>query len=228
VRSVIQDKFGIPLVQLEMSRQLAGATLANGNVRGILINESVANRDLCIRRMALAHELGHLLWDPEDRLQRVKVDGYDELELSAESSGRDPVETRANAFAIAFLAPPQGVRALARSERPSDLVLSVMAKFGISATSARYHVANVTGVPVSSVAHPGNVDADDSWQAAENLTIDVFPLDSTPISRRGRFAEYVVKANQRAEISADTAAHYLKTTKAALSDLEQSILNLFQ
>lgn len=104
VRKVIEDQFGLPLVQESMTRKLAGATLANGAIRGIMVNEAGSNTNVWVRRMTLCHELGHLLWDPDDKLKKVTVDTYADLEQSDREQDRDIAEIRANAFAVAFLA----------------------------------------------------------------------------------------------------------------------------
>ena len=66
-----------------------------------------------IRRATLAHELGHLLYDPDSRLQNVCVDSYIGSRKDPQTYESDFVEQRANAFAIAFLAPIDAVGKLA-------------------------------------------------------------------------------------------------------------------
>ncbi len=107
VRQLMEDILGIPLVQLSLEGRFAGATLANDAARGVVINEKGANANVRVRRMTLCHELGHLLWDPDQRLDRLAVDDYDGIERDYRDTKPDPVEIRANAFAVAFLAPVQ-------------------------------------------------------------------------------------------------------------------------
>ena len=55
VRKIIEDDFGLPLVQLQMDARFAGATMANGAVRGIVVNESGMNSNVWVRRRTLCH-----------------------------------------------------------------------------------------------------------------------------------------------------------------------------
>lgn len=227
VRKIIEEDFSLPLVQLKMDARFAGATLANGNVRGIVVNESGMNSNVWIRRMTLCHELGHLLWDPDDRLQQVAVDEYAELEMSDRDTRRDPPEIRANAFAVAFLAPPSAVQRIAKySHDPVAVVTEVMETYGIGLTAAKHHVKNITKIDTFAVQGDYPEPTND-WLASENLTLDYFPISSTPISRRGKFAWYVAKAFVAREISLDSAASWLAVSDRELTeDLLKKILPL--
>lgn len=228
VRKVIEDDFGLPLVQLQMNQRFAGATIVNGDVRGIVVNESGMNSDVWIRRMTMCHELGHLLWDPDDRLQRITVDAYADLEMSDRDSRRDPPEIRANAFAIAFLAPPSAVQHIARCKSdPIEIVGEVMNTFGISAAAAKHHIRNVAKLDVFAVRRDDLPDPEDRWIAMENLTLDFFPIKKVPLSRRGKFAWSVAKSFEAGEITLDTAASYLAvpTSEITASSL-RSIVEL--
>jgi Zn-dependent peptidase ImmA (M78 family) len=210
VRQIIEENFEIPLIQLKMEPRFAGATIANGAVRGIIVNESGMNSNVLIRRMTLCHELAHFLWDPDDRLQQVSVDEYADLEVSDRESRRDPAEMRANAFAVAFLAPPIAVQKIAeKNSDPLMVVNEVMDTFGISFTAARHHVKNITKLDTSSVYNSSSKSNDD-WLVSENLTVDYLSILGVPLSRSGKFAWYVAKAYNLKEISLDSAASWLK------------------
>ncbi len=210
VRKIIEEDLGISLIQLQMNARFAGATLANGPVRGIVVNESGLNSNVWVRRMTLCHELGHLLWDPNDRLQQVAVDAYADLELSDRDLRRDPPEIRANAFAVAFLAPPAAVSRIADAySNPLDVVSKVMMTFGISATAAKHHVKNVAKLDTSGGWIDQLPDPDNQWVVMENLTMDYFPIKETPLSRRGKFAWWIAKAFEMGEITLDSAASWL-------------------
>jgi Zn-dependent peptidase ImmA (M78 family) len=229
VREVIERRFGIPLIQEQINQHFAGATIANGNDRGIIVNEQGANRNVWVRRMTLCHELGHLLWDPDENLDRVRVDEYDHVEQNERYVKRDPAEMRANAFAIAFLAPPAGVDEIAKqASTPQEAVINVMEHFGISATAARYHLGNVSGTTVSPDWHATQIEPDQKWVVSENLTVDFFPIPETPLSRRGMFAWYVAKLCVVGAISLDTAATYLKAPVQDLRSRLDLVLELFE
>lgn len=227
VRKIIEDDFGLPLVQLHMDQRFAGATIANGQVRGIVVNETGMNSNVWVRRMTLCHELGHLLWDPEDRLQRVTVDAYAELEMSDRDLRRDPPEIRANAFAVAFLAPPSAVLDIAkRSPDKKTAVSEVMTTFGISASAATHHISNVSKLDTTGRLK-GLPEPEDNWVAMENLTLDYFPLSGVSLSRRGRFAWWVAKAAEIGEISLDSFASLLSVPVQEVSiDVIKRILSL--
>lgn len=211
------NKIGIPLVQAELGQHFAGATVANRDARGIVVNVEGMNSNVWIRRTTIAHELGHMLWDPTQKLMKLRVDRYDDFS----NPTSDPVEKRANAFAVAFLAPPSAVRKIvARGGDATAIVATVMEVFGITATSARHHVANVsrdygaevdtTNLDQTRLPRPGI-----ELEASENWTVDFYPLP-VPISRRGRFAPLVAQAAKSGLISLDSAASWLAIDTASL------------
>lgn len=229
VRELIEYKLNIPLIQDKLNQRFAGATISNGNNRGIVINEVGLNKNVWVRRMTLCHELGHLLWDPEEKLEKVKVDDYGDLEEDIRSSKRDPAEIRANAFAISFLAPRSAVLEIHDScSDPKEALCRLMVTFGISGTAAKHHYANITGdksvLRVSPYELP---EPDGGWYGAENLAVDYFPIKSTPINRRGRFSWLVAKAATENLLSIDTAAFYLKCTPSDAESSFQKILQLY-
>lgn len=228
VRKIIEDDFGLPLVQLQMDQRFAGATIANGATRGIVVNENGMNSNVWVRRMTLCHELGHLLWDPEDRLQRVTVDAYAELEMSDRDTRRDPPEIRANAFAIAFLAPPSAVRDIAnRNPDLAAVVSEVMTTYGISASAAKHHVKNVVKLDTLGGWLGHLPEPEDYWVVMENLTLDYFPIKAVPLSRRGKFAWCVARAFEAGEVSLDSVASLLAVPTQDVSEgALQQILSL--
>lgn len=227
MRILISNRLNIPLVQTRLNRSLAGATIANGNARGIVVNIEGANQSVWVRRMTLAHELGHLLWDPTQRLNRLKVDRYKDLEINS-SNRRDPVEMRANAFAIAFLAPPASVDQMVNkaNDIPSA-VLEVARHFNVSVTAAAAHVGNVSRVRVALPRDIPFPEPSDEIRAQEGFTIDYFPIKDTPPALVGRFAWATAFALKEGLISKDTAATLLRTTQDKLDQVTiNAILNL--
>ncbi len=230
VRALI-DKLGIPLVQAEMSTVFAGATIMNLKDRGIVVNTEGDNRNVWVRRMTLCHELGHLFWDPPTRLHRLHVDRYDSLRVT-EAGGGDLVEARANAFAIAFLAPREAVlRIVRRGNEAWTQVAEMMSQYGIGATAAKYHLANVSrnwGAEVDTARiEVGKLPTpDDKWNAAENWTADYFPVSGVPLIRRGRLSGLVAIAVLRGLISIDTAASWLRAPPSVLEVQLREIADL--
>ena len=227
VRELVERRFGIPLVQERINQRFAGATIANGSARGIVVNEQGLNSNVWVRRMTLAHELGHLLWDPDEKLESVRVDAYEDVEQNERTVRRDPAEIRANAFAIAFLAPPTAVARIAKnSSYPEDAIVTVAQKYGISITAARYHISNATGQDMPADLQIPRTDPDQSWEVSENRTLDYFPIAETPITRRGMFAWYVAQMQAKNLISLDTAATYLKAPLENLGARLRQVLEL--
>jgi hypothetical protein len=149
------------------------------------------------------------------------VDRYDDLKVNA-SERRDPVEIRANAFAIALLAPPAAVDRIVHdaADIPSA-VYEVTQHFGISVSAAMAHVGNVSRLRVS-MPRPGRqVEPSDEMYAQEDFTVDYFPIKESPPAVVGRFSWLVARSLVENLISADTAAKMLRTTPAKLS--QQSI-----
>jgi Zn-dependent peptidase ImmA (M78 family)/transcriptional regulator with XRE-family HTH domain len=226
LRTLIEDRLGIPLIVQQLDDRFAGATIANGISRGIVANERGRNDNVWVRRMTLCHELAHLLWDPDSRLNRLVVDDYDAVEGKMRANP-DPVEIRANSFAVSFLAPPKAVlKQIQATTSPITATACIMEKFGISATAAKWHVKNVTHVDITSTSARELPRPSDEWLAQENLMVDYFPLGDTPISRRGRFATLVAMAFQAGLISSDTGAMYLRTDREKFEASFNSILEL--
>ncbi|MDK4806087.1 MAG: ImmA/IrrE family metallo-endopeptidase [Novosphingobium aromaticivorans] len=212
MRALVSDTLDIPLVQTKMGAGLAGATIAHGAERGIVVNIDGANENVWVRRMTLAHELGHLLWDPAEQLNRLTVDRYSDLTVNSPER-RDPVEVRANAFAIALLAPPAAVdRIVQNANDIPSAVYKVSRHFGISVSAAQAHVGNISRVRVV-MPRPGlPTEASDEMRASEDFTVDYFPIGNVPPSVVGRFSWVVAAALTENLISRDTAARLLRTT----------------
>lgn len=220
-------RLGIPLLQAELPLRVAGATIASGGVRGILVNTHGSNRNVWVRRSTIAHELGHLLWDPDHELTSVRVDDY--AVIGHYSANDSSIEARANAFAVELLAPRAEVDLRYRTADCSEAgVRDIMEHFGISYTAARYHIKNASGgtLPLSSLV-TSERDHTEEWRAAESFTDDWFPFERTSAMRRGTFAACVVTAEQRKLIHQDTAAVYLQCTPAEYREGCQSIAEMF-
>ena len=157
MRKLVEKRLGIPLVQARLPKAIAGAAVmttdADGDeARGIILN---ANRDARTSRLTLARQLCHLLYDPGDRIQSIRIDSYEDIHADPQSRATSPVDQRANAFASAFL------------------------------------------------------DTSDESLAAEDFSLDYFPIPQTPYQRRGRFAGIVAAACGEGLITDHTAALYL-------------------
>jgi hypothetical protein len=160
----------------------------------------------------MAHELGHLLWDPDQRLQSLRVDTYQDIEENPlQKLDLDPVEARANAFAIELLAPQDSALKIFEShDRRSTGLRAVMERFGVSFTSGRYQLWNALERKVAfETLIVDDVEPTDDWKGRESFTNDYFKPPAVPESRRGYFASLVVEAVKRRIISMNSAATFL-------------------
>lgn len=223
------ESLDLPLVQAKITGSIAGATLACGDSRGVVINTVGANSNVWVRRITMAHELGHLLWDPDQRLNKVRVDFYNDIESDSRSF-TDFVEQRANAFAIEFLAPQAYVREIYKSTNDkSSAIKNIMGSFGISYTSACHHVRNSLGTYSADFVKPeiGAYEPSDEWVGAESFTSDYFPISKTNQLRRGDFAALVVLAEKKGLISENTAAEYLTCELEEYEAARSTILDIY-
>ena len=214
MRDLVESRLGIPVVQVGLPERIAGATIASNGLRGIVLNTKGANANVWIRRATLAHELAHILFDPDERLESVRVDTYEQVERNAlqESASPDPVEQRANAFAVEFLAPESAIKEVipAPGNVTAAKIETVMSHFGIGKVAARYHVRNVWWGQADLPRESGVAgQPSDEQRAAEDFTLDYFQPSKVPEQRRGRFAGLVAKALDGDLITEDTAAQFL-------------------
>lgn len=146
MRDLVEDVLKIPVVQAQFNPRFAGATISIGdNTRGVVLNTEGQNRNVWIRRNTLAHELGHLLWDPGQELNKLTVDNFSDFEEFQNNSlrKRDPVEMRANAFAVQFIAPRDGVVEVFSDHQDEETgIRTVMEHYGISFTAAKWQLIN--------------------------------------------------------------------------------------
>ncbi|MCY4112646.1 MAG: XRE family transcriptional regulator [Chloroflexi bacterium] len=231
MRDLVEGRLGIPIIQVPLPPEIAGATISSQGQRGIVLNVDGRNENVWIRRTTLAHELGHILFDPEEQLANVRVDSYEQIARDAEHDSQLPdyVEQRANAFAVEFLAPREAVRQLVPSPAQVSAVSveRVMSDFGIGRAAARFHVGNAwwgeAELPVESAIQTTPTD---DQKAAENFALDYFQPIVTPEQRRGRFAFLAAEAVEKRLITHDTAAQYLACTENEIRDALPVLLDL--
>ena len=215
MRELVEERLGIPVIQARLPNEIAGATVMttdeNGDeARGVVLNTVGENANVWIRRATLAHELSHLLYDPQTSLQNVRVDSYHDNQQNPETWESDFVEQRANAFAIAFLAPNEAVRSLVSTPVSEESVARVMHTFGISHTAARYHIANSLYRQFDVPSKVIDTGPSDEQTGVENFAVDYFRPKVTPEQRRGRFSGLVTTCYDARLLSEHTAALYLR------------------
>ena len=214
MKDLVEGRLGIPIVSTELPDAVAGATLScvdhtGKEFRGVLVNSIGLNQDVWVSRVTLARELGHALFDSAERIEHVKV-AHHLGGSEDETTGQDVVKQRADAFALAFLAPMEEVKRMAPLPLNRHRVSRIMQHFGMCETAARHRIAScyswdVPNVPTAlSSAVPTSQDVQ-----AENLVWDGSLPCTVKESRRGQFAEVVFDSYKGSLISEDTAALYL-------------------
>lgn len=225
----------IPLIHASLHSSIAGCTLSTGSARGVVVNVNGNDGNVWVQRATVAHELGHLLWDPDERLKSLVVDNLDQIEkIVQESAPKDWVEARANAFAVELLAPKRAIREFISyldtndSFAISEAIRNCMVHFGLSATAMRYHLWNAfdRSFDVDNVRSIDPTPTDD-WKGREQFTDDFFVLPDTSLERRGEFAAVIVKSEREKWISEETAAFYLETNVHSYQAKSNEILSLF-
>jgi Zn-dependent peptidase ImmA (M78 family) len=229
MRDLLERQLRIPVIQTELGRRIAGATVQSGGRRAIVVNLSGLNQRAFVRRSTVAHELCHLLFDPRQRLRDLRVDAYADLDRRADQI-TDPVEQRANAFSVQLLAPQAAALALYHSPGAADPLGGVLDHFGISFTAGRYQVWNGSkrAMPLESI----NTDAykpQDDWEGRESYTTTYHPIRALAEhpARAGRFSAIVLRAAQAGVISWDTAAEWLFTSEGEIQRRASSVQELY-
>ena len=214
MKDLVQGRLGLPIVSTELSDVVAGVTVssvdhAGKEFRGVLVNSVGLNEDVWVSRVTLARELGHALFDPDARIEEVQVDrhmgGAEE-----EATYPDLAKQRADAFALAFLAPKEEVERVAPLPLDAECVSRVMRDFGMCESAARRRIASCYSwdVPVDQNVHLWAQPSEEDVQAETLVWSSSLPCPVKQ-SRGGQFREVVVDCFKGRLISGDTAALYL-------------------
>ena len=216
MRDLLADRLGVNVVWADLSSAVAGATFTcadhDGNqVRGVVLNSGGGNEDVWTRRVTLARELGHALFDPDYRLRNLLVHGQ-LPEEPLRDVPVDAVDQRADAFALAFLAPQGEVQRIAPQPVDGLKVGRVMQRFGMSEAAARRRILSCYSGDVELPALGSyRVPVSDRVEF-ETLVADNSAPCSSRITRQGRFAVSVRDSLEQGLISDDSAALYMDCT----------------
>jgi Zn-dependent peptidase ImmA (M78 family) len=229
MRDFVEQKLGIVVIQTNLGDSIAGATVQSGKRRAIVANLAGANTNVFVRRATLAHEVCHLLYDPQQYLRDLRVDAYAELDAAPDAL-TDRVEQRANAFAVELLAPQALAEKLWTKAPSSDPLGMVIDHFGISFTAARYQIWNAIErrEPLESLSTK-RYKPEPSWEGREAYTLAYHPIGSLVEhpARAGRFSAVVVRAAEDGLVSWDTAAEWLLSDERELRSKAPEILALY-
>ena len=227
MRQLAEVRLGIPVIQAQLDERIAGATVESSGRRAIVLNIDGLNGDALVRRSTMAHEIGHLVFDPSQRLEDLRVDEYGELEQRPDTRA-DPVEQRANAFAVQLLAPQD--EAIERYSANQDLFTSVLDYFGVSFTAGRYQIWNglERSVRLEDIRAP-NRRPEPDWDARESFTLTYHPIRELARrpSRAGRFSAVVIRSAKEGLISWDTASEMLHCSEQEARDSVDEMTDLY-
>ena len=222
MRDLLADGLGVTIVWTELSPAVAGATFTSADhdgsqFRGVVLNSGGENEDVWTRRVTLARELGHALFDPDNRLRNLLVHGHLSEELP-EAVPVDPVDQRADAFALAFLAPQDEVQRIAPLPVDEFKVGLVMQHFGMCETAARRRIVSCHSGDVELPVAGSHVAPAAHWPELESLETGGSTPCSARHSRQGRFADSVRECFEQGLISDDSAAFYMDCTPAEMME----------
>lgn len=227
-------KINVPYILTKLSPTVAGATVATNVSRSIVANIEGRNENPLVRRLTVAHELAHLLWDPDENLQSLNVNLYNNFDIPYYISNDSHwIEQRANAFAVELLMPSHYLENRKNGESLTSYIRRIMITYGTSFTSTKYHLHinhKITQLELDSLTNDSVkvlTDATDEWKAQEDFTSDYFPIRDTPINKRGLFAYWVCKALDDGIISEDSAASFLDCSREDVAESHKIILGLF-
>lgn len=229
-------RIGIPYIQTELSNKIAGATVGTNYSRCIVINMDGRNSNPWRRRITVAHELAHLLWDSEENLRSLNINFYEDEDLENYQGpySQKRIEQRANAFAVEFLLPSLYVEDKCSCETVQTYIRKVMEKYGVSFISAKQHLFlngklnQLDLEALNASALRVDTDATDEWKGSEDFTYDYFPIRAVPSEMRGRFAYWVCKALNNNIISLDSAATILKCSEEDINQYNGHIIELLK
>ena len=222
MRDLLADRLGVKVVWAELSSAVVGATFTCADhegyqVRGVALNSGGGNEDVWTRRVTLARELGHALFDPDDRLRNVLVHGL-LPEEPADAVSVDPVDQRADSFALAFLAPQDEVQRIAPQPVNGFKVGRVMQHFGMCEAAARRRIVSCYSGDVDLPIAGSYVARNAHWPELESLASGSSAPCSARYSRQGRFADSVRECYEQGLISDDSAAFYMDCTPAEMKE----------
>jgi Zn-dependent peptidase ImmA (M78 family) len=227
-----EDVLEVPIVYFNLPNNIAAITVMNRDARGIVLNSTI-NKNVWIRRIHLAHELEHFLYDNDNELNKIRPDTFDNMNDNFDDDISDTgyyVEQRANAFAVEFLAPKNAVKqfALENNLEYTDIT-QLLNYFGISFISACRHYWNVFHRQQFDIKEirASVYEPSEQWQQNEVLNAFDIPFLNIPINRRGHFVKMVVEANSKKLISDDTASMYLSISLDGFKAKKNQLFNLF-
>ena len=127
----VEDKFNVDVAIEPLERGLDGLAIWRRHYTLIMVSSSIAAHR---QRYTMAHELGHLMAGDQGDIVDENI-----------NYSRTPVETRANAFAAAFLMPAGALRAATgeHSTPTEELIADLLARYQVSLDALAFRLHNL-------------------------------------------------------------------------------------
>ena len=127
----VEDKFNVDVAIEPLERGLDGLAISRQGYSLIMVSSSIAAHR---QRYTIAHELGHLMAGDQGDIIDENI-----------NFSRTPAETRANAFAAAFLMPASALRtALGDQSAPTEeLIADLLARYRVSLDALAFRLHNL-------------------------------------------------------------------------------------
>ena len=127
----VEDKFDVDVAIEPLERGLDGLAIWRRHYSLIMVSSSIAAHR---QRYTIAHELGHLMAGDQGDIVDENI-----------NYSRTPVETRANAFAAAFLMPAGALRtATGENSTPTEeLIADLLARYRVSLDALAFRLHNL-------------------------------------------------------------------------------------
>ncbi|NMO50325.1 ImmA/IrrE family metallo-endopeptidase [Actinoplanes sp. TBRC 11911] len=127
---LLERSFGLDIGFEPLPDGLDGLSVASDGLAAALVSSGISATR---QRFTIAHELGHLMaGDSQDLLVDEDVFGT-----------KSRAETRANAFAAAFLMPERAVRTAVPHGVSEEIVAALLGRFGVSLDALAFRLHNV-------------------------------------------------------------------------------------
>jgi Zn-dependent peptidase ImmA (M78 family) len=222
VRDFVAEKFqDVTVLYANLGRTGPAGLSFIDHLRGVTLalNLEGKNKNPCVRRFSLLHELCHLLLDWNRMEPLAAISGY------SGSPNHDslPIEQRANAFAVRFLCPETVIKGIDKNTDLSNSKLGrTLASYGLPWAALRLYLRNENDVVLPEIQLP---ELTETWTAAEEPSgIERFPLQEVPPERRTVLAKTAACLYSAGKIPRDHFAELLDVTPS--KDLE-SVLDFF-
>lgn len=236
VTQVVQRDLGVLIVWVDLPPSVDAFALASPDTGAVIAlnRQGKHTKNAFHRRVTLAHEVCHLLFDRPHLRSMARfcrmADRRPRAVAPREPSLEDRIERRARAFAAWWLLPRAEGRRTWHALRVATLperVRGWMEMWGIGYEAARGHLATLEQVAFDVRLPAVRTEPPPVWSFAEPgpPSDDAAARVGVPWSRRGTFFETVMDAVREQAIAPSRAQELLRLDRAAWSALVAEIPN---